>query len=1026
MKFTQYVICVVLLILLSQIGELNAAAVERGDTYKVMDVSRWHDVGNIWLRVSNYGFFGSGNERPQWPSLEYPGGSGIDYLYMGSLWFGAKKVRRDVQGRKLYWNNWPPLNQNDVTFEYQPGLRVVIDTLVQVGFDGDADYMELLPAYFPFESNNLGPQYGEYNPYDRVISQSIRTQRAGVDDDGDGWIDEDPVGMAFPFRSAMLNGIPELPPEFAAFAESYLHEHDPIMQSQLIESNIDIWFPLGFVDLGRDPSAGIFNYTQSTDDDGDGLFDEDGSPVSEQDLISYYYDYSPFTALGDPRHRERKEGSSASRFTRYPLNIKVRQMSYQWSYDFIKNLVYVEFNITNKNPVDTLFDCTMAIYMDCDVGPQAWDGDARSLDDVSGYVAGAGFEFAYTRDFDGDGGLTTGWIGARVCTPDPEQLDFACWVWERGNGPSDFDPRRIPPPAGQITSNEKYWLMTGRNPNDDKFSALRPEGWTPSDNPNFEEPTPNDTRFLFAFYGDMLGLEVPSETSWNLAPGRTMKIVVAVFPGENLEELKRTAVWAKEIYGDAQTLETVILPDIFPHYTPPEPPTIPKMFAELADNGNRIDVYWDNRSELTVDRMIVPNEQLGWQDNNPNLVDSYAPNFPHGFPFPEEDWPEGFTPPESPDEYNANAIVNPWTANRLRHDFQGYALYGRSGTGIQDNWMLIRKWDKVDTEQDYIDYEVAIIPEANLFYDYGGYTGIDTGLPPPMGESAPRVATEEDTPYYYQDDLYRIAPVVVGETLIYGDYMYNSEFLTFSDLQNVAAMGLSFEDEALLFKHPNMRPEIYLELYDDAFIPLPGHGGLAVYNSGDLTRLTNLHNARLARRYYKHSIPHPPKGIEYYIAVTAWDRGMPDFNLEPLESGRDADANMKVLFPGPTAQSNMDNIYVVPNPYFGLSKFDGRREGDMKGDRSKRIWFVNLPERATIKIYTLAGDLVDTIEHNGATQEDIITVSRAATHGLTASGMASWNVLSRHNQILAPGVYLYSVKDNNTGKIKVDKFVIIQ
>ena len=188
----------------------------------------------------------------------------------------------------------------------------------------------------------------------------------------------------------------------------------------------------------------------------------------------------------------------------------------------------------------------------------------------------------------------------------------------------------------------------------------------------------------------------------------------------------------------------------------------------------------------------------------------------------------------------------------------------------------------------------------------------------------------------------------------------------------------------------------------------------------------NLHIERLGRRYYRHHISHPPKGIEYYIAVTAWDRGMPDFGLESLGSGRDADANMKILFPGPTAQSNMDNIYVVPNPYFGLSKFDGRREGDMKGDRSKRIWFVNLPERATIKIYTLAGDLVDTIEHDGATEEDIITVSRAASTGLTASGMASWDVLSRHRQILAPGVYLYSVKDHSNGEIKVDKFVIIQ
>ncbi len=1020
MKLTKLVICFVLLLLFSQLDILFAAAVEKDDTSRMMDITKWHDVGNIWLRVSNYGFFGSGSNRPQWPSLEYPGGSGIDYLYQGALWFGAKKVRRDIQGRRLFWNTWPnPANENDVVAEgsenFDPTIhtQVVVDTLVATGFDGDYSYYELLPAYFPFESNYLGPQYGEYNPYDRVITQSIRTQRAGVDDDGDGWIDEDPVGMAYPFRVAG-----ELPEEIQALGGAYLHEHDPIFQSSLILQNIDIWFPLGFIDLGQDPSNGIFNYTMAKDDDSDGIIDEDGSPISEQDYFSYYYDFSPFTPLGDPRHRERKHGQSASAFEHYPLNIKVRQLSHQWSYEFIKNLVYVEFNITNKNPVDTLYDCAMAIYMDCDVGPQAWDGDARSLDDVSGYVAGSGYEFAYTRDFDGDGGLTSGWIGARVCSPDPEELEFACWVWTRGDGPDDRRPRRIPPLPGLITSNEKYWLITGRNPNPDKFRALRPEGWTPSDNPNYEEPTPNDTRFLFSFYGDMQGTTNPTAGSWNLAPNRTMKIVVAVFPGENLEDLKRSALWAKEVYRVPQTLETVILPDIEPHYLPPEPPTIPKMYAELADNGNRIDVYWDNRSEFTVDRMVVSSEQIGWQVWDPRRTDSYLPNYPFGIP--EEDWPEHFKPPTNEDEYNPNALVNPWTGNRLRHDFQGYALYGRSGTGIQDNWMLIEKWDKVDTEQDDFDYNIYtdLPPEdEDLYIDFGGNIGIDKGLP------NEKIANEEDANYYYLDEMYRLSQIEEGQT-IYGYHLYNDEYLSISELNDIAMMGLGFEEEALIFKHPLVRPEIYLELYEDALIPLPGHAGQASLASDEA--LTELYKRRLARRYYQQSIYHPPKGIEYYIAVTSWDRGMPDFNLEPLESGRDADANMKVLFPGPTAQSNMDNIYVVPNPYFGLSAFDGRREGDMKGDRSKRIWFVNLPERASIKIYTLAGDLVDTVEHYGAVQEDIITVSRAATHGLTASGMASWNVLSRHNQILAPGVYLYSVKDHATGKIKVDKFVIIQ
>ena len=121
---------------------------------------------------------------------------------------------------------------------------------------------------------------------------------------------------------------------------------------------------------------------------------------------------------------------------------------------------------------------------------------------------------------------------------------------------------------------------------------------------------------------------------------------------------------------------------------------------------------------------------------------------------------------------------------------------------------------------------------------------------------------------------------------------------------------------------------------------------------------------------------------------------------------------------------------MIPNPYVGQSKFDGRRDKDIKGDRSRRIWFANLPENCTIKIFTLAGDLVDTINHKGDELEDIISVSKATgAEGYkahAASGIASWDLLSKYDQIIAPGIYLFSVKDKDSGKIKVGKFVIIK
>lgn len=1016
MKFNKTLLCLLVLLVIPMI--VSAAAVVSADpASKKLDRSRVHRVGNIWLRVSNYGFFGSGSGSPQYPSLEYPGGSGIDYLFQGALWFGAKKYRRNAAGRKMYWKavNPSPDSMQVVAEgqpDWRPWMKPVVDTLTTIGFDGDLDLYEFLPAYNPLVAGNMDvvDLYETWNVMDEVATASTRTQKRGVDDDGDGIIDEDFVGYTFPLRVAS-----ELPSQFAQFGGQYIHNthnYNVINEGH----NIEIWFPLGFMDLS-DMSYPSYAFSAPHDDDGDGRVDEDGAPVSEQDFISYYYDYCPFGTTGD-----RDLGISRSRNTHWPLNIRVRQMSYQWSYDYIKNLVYVEFNITNMNTAtqDTLFDCAMGIYMDCDVGPQSW-GREKAADDKSGYVKGEGYEFAYTYDADGDGGLTTGLVGARVCTPDPEQLKFHCWYWEVGDGPDDFKPGTLI--AGK-TSNEKYALLTGKNPNPDKFEPLRPER---DDITEYEQPEAKDTRFLFSFYGDMKGMNNPTDGSWNLAPGRTMKIVIAIFPGDNKEDLKRSARWAKVIYGQAQNLVTVVLPDTFPHYNPPEPPEIPKVYAEILKDGSQIDVYWDNRSEFSYDTMTVLSAVVGWQ--NP-AFDGYKPGIDSDPNF--VDWsgyPEEFKPRfgDANYQWNMNATVNPYTSHRLRHDFQGYTLWGRSGSGSQEDWTMMDRWDKIDTAQDLVDYGVNF--GDSVYVDYGGYLGIDKGLPNPNAWTE----TDQYSNYYRFDDNYHLVPCAANETF-YGWPIYDHNVNYDANIQAQADQIATDHSgkptqyiqqlQARLFKHPQLRDEIYDELVDTKLIPLPGHGGQVAIGNDDA--LTELHHKRLARRYYRSEIMYPRKGIEYYLAVTAYDRGIPSQDLNFLETGRDKDANMKVFFPGTLAKENMDNIYVIPNPYIGSSKFDGRREGDEKGDKSRRIWFVNLPMECTVRIYTLAGDLVKELHHNGAHMTDILTISKADSQGISASGMHEWDLLSKNRQIIAPGVYLYSVENKADNKIKVGKFVIIK
>ncbi len=454
------------------------------------------------------------------------------------------------------------------------------------------------------------------------------------------------------------------------------------------------------------------------------------------------------------------------------------------------------------------------------------------------------------------------------------------------------------------------------------------------------------------------------------------------------------------------------------------------MYAELVNNGDAINLYWDNRSEFSYDTKTVTAALTGWVNpSSPLYVPGSdcdpAPHIANGWADIPVEYRLQYDENNDP-IYNNNAKVNPYTSYRLRHDFQGYSVWGRSGSGSQEDWEMINRWDKVDTNQDHLDYTVnSSIP--SLFYDFGGYLGLDLDLP----NKNEWTNTSQYSQYYQYDDNYNLVPET-GD--FYGFPIYNAA-VDYSPATVAAANQIVTDNpsasadeikrlQARLFKNPEMRDEIYDELMDTKMIPLPGHGGQVAI--GDDAALQLLKGKRLARRYYQSSITYPRKGVEYYAAVTAYDRGIPWDDLNFLETGRDADANMKIFFPGSVAQNNMDNIYVVPNPYIGRSQFDGRRSNDKKGDKSRRLWFTNLPARCQIRIYTLAGDLVDEITHDGAYSEDIINVSKAAALGISASGIHSWDLLSKNNQIIAPGVYLYSVENKANNEKKVGKFVIIK
>ena len=108
------------------------------------------------------------------------------------------------------------------------------------------------------------------------------------------------------------------------------------------------------------------------------------------------------------------------------------------------------------------------------------------------------------------------------------------------------------------------------------------------------------------------------------------------------------------------------------------------------------------------------------------------------------------------------------------------------------------------------------------------------------------------------------------------------------------------------------------------------------------------------------------------------------------------------------AKTDLEKIAVIPNPYLAAAAWE-QRDPFRTGRGERRINFIHLPAKCTIRIYTVRGYLVETIEHNTSMQD----------------GSESWNLLTKDNQELAYGVYIFHVDAPGVGEI-VGKFAVVK
>lgn len=164
-------------------------------------------------------------------------------------------------------------------------------------------------------------------------------------------------------------------------------------------------------------------------------------------------------------------------------------------------------------------------------------------------------------------------------------------------------------------------------------------------------------------------------------------------------------------------------------------------------------------------------------------------------------------------------------------------------------------------------------------------------------------------------------------------------------------------------------------------------------------------------------------GWQYGFAVTAFDQGDASAGLDSFESSKTSNAVR--VFPGAPAEAadSRPPVAVYPNPYRVSAAWDGA------SNSTRKLYFTNVPPRSQIRVYTLAGEIVAEMDHDADTYQGEDTAWYGALSGenrTLAGGEHAWDILSENGLVPASGLYLFSVRDLDTGETQTGKFVILR
>ncbi len=663
------------------------------------------------------------------------------------------------------------------------------------------------------------------------------------------------------------------------------------------------------------------DWLNGIDDDGDGAIDEDFAAVGKQMFSCWYTDDQSNATKLWPEH--------------VPLNVHVRQESFQWGDEELNDFVGVRYHITNIGS-KILSGVYVGIYADVDAGPVTYG--SYHMDDQVGYWSGTHcarkgngeypvqFSIVYVYDGDGDGGMTPGYFGIALFGHNDDIMGArqAAVNYFRGLQPYEN--------GGEPTNDfERYSLLAG------------------SSGKSITDATA-DYRVLLS--AGPFGV---------LLPEQTIYVDLAFVCGDGLEGMLDNAASAKLIYdgcyfdldGDPNTgvlgRETPVPGPLKMWY--PDPCASDSMF-----DFTKYEVCWTN---LDCGRELYFFYYNGcYKGENVDFAD-----YQTGIDGKEHqlNWITGSSPPPP------NIRVVPgdgkvtifWDnisetvpdAMTQEYDFEGYEIWRA------DDWHRPRGTS------------IKSGPSSDLWHLLDA-RDIANGVP-----------LDRDFRSPYSDGGFQYQPL---DHIKDADKYIQSfeEFLIYSPLSTVPCPpGLSSED-------------------CDTIEALARHN--LGYEGG--------------KQYYKFVDDEVKNGMYYFYSVTSYDHVLRDG--VPTSVGRRNAPSTNFVFLSPqsktaaTEDEGGGEVYVVPNPVTTESMEPWALGPNNSDPSGIKLEFRNLPGcRSTVRIYTVSGDLVQVLNHDGG----------------NGNGSLAWNLLTRNGQDISSGVYLFNVEpEDGRFSSTTGKFVVIR